>query len=113
MTLSSSLLKVVGADTDAAILSLITCLFTFLFCKGECHFILRFQSGLRLCEYSTDRCLPALNPKSYPLSLPFSCNPTPPHPTLTPHFPTAKSPLSVAAPSSGHRPLGCLCVLVR
>lgn len=44
----------VGADIGAAISSLIICLFTFLFWTGECHFILRFQSGFRLCEYSMD-----------------------------------------------------------
>lgn len=85
MTLSSTPSQGVGADIDAAISSLITCLFTFLFCTGECHFILRFQSGFRLCEYSTDcSCLPrlpALNPKSYPLHFPFPA--TPPHPALT------------------------------
>lgn len=81
LTLSSLPPRRVRSDIGAAISSLITCLFTFLFCTGECHFILRFQSGFRLCEYSTDcSLLPRLsasNPKSYPLRF------LQPHPVFT------------------------------
>lgn len=89
MTLSSSPPRGVGADIDTAISSFITCLFTFLFCTGECHFILRFQIGFRLCEYSTDCSHPpplsaCLQPQILPTSLPnpatLSCNPTTPLP---------------------------------
>lgn len=57
---------------------------TLLLCTGECHFILRFQSGFRLCEYSTERSnLPALtNPSpTNPTRLnrpPFTLLPPPP-----------------------------------
>lgn len=80
MTLSSLPQRGVGADIGAAISSLITCLFTFLFCTGECHFILRFQSGFRLCEYGTD-CSP-LTPPSACLKPQILPTPHPtPHPT--------------------------------
>lgn len=107
----------VRADIGTAISSLIIFLFTFLFCTGECHFILRFQSGFRLCEYSTD-CYPppthtsaCLKPQILPTQLPtpatVSCNPTPSFPFLVLMHP------SLPSPSSGHRPLGCLCALAR
>lgn len=82
MTLSSPPSRWVGVDIDTAISSLITCLFTVLFCTGECHFILRFQSGFRLCEYSTD-CSRSLVCLPYPpiLSTLRTTHLLQPHPT--------------------------------
>lgn len=113
MTLTSSQ---VGADITSARSSLITFLLTS-FCTGEWHFILRFQSGFRLCEYSTDWSPP---PPLNPRPLPSACR-NPPNPIWStsdisckrPHSPSL-GPLGVDALSpSGHRILRCLCALVR
>lgn len=67
-----------------------------LLCTGEFHFILRFQSGFRLCEYSTDR----------------SCSPTrlPDHPPAPP-YPLYPPPFTLQPPSSPPSPWSWACGL--
>lgn len=109
MTLSSSPPQWVGADIDAAISSLITCLFHFSFLHRRMPFHTTIPKRIQTMwvQYGLlSPSPPASNPESYPLPILF----LQPHPTQP--FPLAASVL-MPPPPSGHRPLGCLCVLVR
>lgn len=94
-----------GPATAPTLLHLLSSpLSALLLCTGEFHFILRFQSGFRLCEYSTDRsCSPTRLP-DHP--------PAPPYPLYPPPF-TLQPPSSPPPPPRGHGPVGCPCALAR
>ncbi len=116
MTLSSSPPRGVGADIDAAISSLITSLSTFL--SAQENAISYYDSKADSDYVSTVRTAP-----SSPACLPYTPNPTHssshPFPATPPHSPAflgvdrPSLPSPSLQPPSGHRPLGCLCVLVR
>lgn len=107
MTLSSSPPQWVGADIDAAISSLITCLFHFSFLHRRMPFHTTIPKRIQTMwvQYGLlSPSPPASNPESYPLPILF----LQPHPTQP--FPLAASVLMPPPPLRSQAPGLSVCV---